>query len=114
MAAKGYPGAYAKGTEIRGLEAAEALDGVQVFHAGTRHDGDRILANGGRVLNVTAPGGTSPRRRRAPTRPSTQDRLAGRLLPPRHRLAGRRARTRLTKHAAAATLRSSNVPEAGP
>ena len=54
MAAKGYPGAYEKGTEIRGLEKADAAEGVVVFHAGTRADGGRILANGGRVLGVTA------------------------------------------------------------
>ncbi|MBR1218704.1 phosphoribosylamine--glycine ligase [Bradyrhizobium sp. U87765 SZCCT0131] len=56
MAAKGYPGDYAKGTVIEGLDAAAAVDGVEIFHAGTRADGDRILANGGRVLNVTARG----------------------------------------------------------
>lgn len=56
MAANGYPGDYAKGTEIRGLDAATALQGVTLFHAGTRADGARILANGGRVLNVTATG----------------------------------------------------------
>ncbi len=55
MAARGYPGAYAKGSEIKGLEAAGALDGVVVFHAGTRLEDDgRITAQGGRVLNVTA------------------------------------------------------------
>ncbi len=54
MAAKGYPGGYEKGTEIRGLEKADAAEGIVVFHAGTRADGDRILANGGRVLGVTA------------------------------------------------------------
>ena len=54
MAANGYPDAYKKGTEIRGLEAAGKVDGVQVFHAGTKADGTHILANGGRVLNVTA------------------------------------------------------------
>ncbi|RDI57894.1 phosphoribosylamine--glycine ligase [Microvirga subterranea] len=58
MAAKGYPGAVEKGSEIKGIEAAEALDGVIVFHAGTKQDGDRILANGGRVLDVTARGRT--------------------------------------------------------
>jgi phosphoribosylamine--glycine ligase len=56
MAAKGYPGAYEKGTAIEGLDAAAALDGVEIFHAGTRADGGRILANGGRVLNVCASG----------------------------------------------------------
>ena len=54
MAANGYPDAYKKGSEIRGLEAAGKVEGVQVFHAGTKADGARILANGGRVLNVTA------------------------------------------------------------
>jgi phosphoribosylamine--glycine ligase len=56
MAAKGYPGSYAKGTEIRGLDAAARDPGVQIFHAGTRRDGSRILADGGRVLGVTAKG----------------------------------------------------------
>jgi len=55
MAAQGYPGAYAKGDEIRGLDAAAATEGVTLFHAGTKADAEgRILANGGRVLNVTA------------------------------------------------------------
>ncbi len=56
MAAKGYPGAYAKGTEIKGLEEAGADPAVQIFHAGTRREGARILADGGRVLGVTARG----------------------------------------------------------
>ena len=58
MAAEGYPGIYQKGSEIRGLDAAGAIDGVEVFHAGTRRDGNRILADGGRVLSVTARGAT--------------------------------------------------------
>ncbi len=56
MAAKGYPGTHEKGSEIRGLDKAGAMEGVEVFHAGTKADGARILANGGRVLNVTARG----------------------------------------------------------
>ena len=56
VAAKGYPGAVEKGTEIRGLDRAEAQPGVFVFHAGTRTEGGRLVANGGRVLNVTARG----------------------------------------------------------
>lgn len=56
LAAKGYPGTPETGTEIRGLDAAGALDDVEIFHAGTKRDGDRLLANGGRVLNVTALG----------------------------------------------------------
>jgi phosphoribosylamine--glycine ligase len=58
MAAKGYPGAVEKGSEIRGIDRAEELNDVVVFHAGTKQDGDRILAHGGRVLNVTALGST--------------------------------------------------------
>jgi phosphoribosylamine--glycine ligase len=58
MAAKGYPDAYQKGSEIRGLEAAGRVEGVEIFHAGTKADGKRVLANGGRVLNVTAVGPT--------------------------------------------------------
>jgi phosphoribosylamine---glycine ligase len=58
MAAEGYPGPVEKGSAIRGIDDAEALDGVLVFHAGTKQDGDRILADGGRVLNVTALGRT--------------------------------------------------------
>jgi phosphoribosylamine--glycine ligase len=58
MAAKGYPDAYRKGTEILGLEKAAALPDVTVFHAGTKGEDGRILANGGRVLNVTATGKT--------------------------------------------------------
>ena len=54
MATKGYPDSYPKGSEIRGLDAASKVPGVQIFHAGTKADGQRILANGGRVLNVTA------------------------------------------------------------
>jgi phosphoribosylamine--glycine ligase len=58
MAAKGYPGAVEKGSEIRNIDKAEALPDVQVFHAGTKQDGDRLVAQGGRVLNVTALGAT--------------------------------------------------------
>jgi phosphoribosylamine--glycine ligase len=58
MAAQGYPGDYARGSEIRGLDAARAAEGVEIFHAGTRRDGDRLLASGGRVLNVAARGAT--------------------------------------------------------
>ncbi|MDA1089435.1 MAG: phosphoribosylamine--glycine ligase [Proteobacteria bacterium] len=58
IAAEGYPGAYDKGSEIKGLDAAGKLKDVVVFHAGTVEDDGRILANGGRVLNVTALGKT--------------------------------------------------------
>jgi phosphoribosylamine--glycine ligase len=54
LAAKGYPGTPETGTEIRGLDQAEVMPGVVVTHAGTKRDGERLLASGGRVLNVTA------------------------------------------------------------
>ncbi len=58
MAAKGYPGPYAKGSLIEGLDEAAQVEGVEIFHAGTKADGDHIVANGGRVLNVCARGKT--------------------------------------------------------
>jgi phosphoribosylamine--glycine ligase len=58
MAANGYPGSYARGSVIEGLDAAAQVDGVEIFHAGTKHDGGKVLANGGRVLNVSALGKT--------------------------------------------------------
>ncbi len=55
MATKGYPEAYEKGSEIQGVETAEQLEGVKVFHAGTDVAPDgALIAVGGRVLNVTA------------------------------------------------------------
>jgi phosphoribosylamine--glycine ligase len=54
MAAKGYPDAPRKGSVIRGLDAAAEIPGVTIFHAGTAMKDDEIVANGGRVLNVTA------------------------------------------------------------
>jgi phosphoribosylamine--glycine ligase len=56
MAAKGYPGAYEKGSEIRGLEALPEDSMNMVFHAGTARQDGRFVAAGGRVLNVTARG----------------------------------------------------------
>lgn len=59
LASAGYPGAYEKGKVILGIEEAEALDGVTVFHAGTKHNADgELVTNGGRVLNVVALGST--------------------------------------------------------
>ena len=56
LAARGYPGAVVKGSQIRGIEEAGRLPGVTVLYAGTRRDGARLLADGGRVLAVTAIG----------------------------------------------------------
>jgi phosphoribosylamine---glycine ligase len=58
MAAKGYPGSYAKGSLIEGLDAAAEVEGVEIFHAGTVAQNGRILADGGRVLDVSAVGRT--------------------------------------------------------
>src|SRR3981081_1229910 len=66
MGTKGYPGDYGKGSVIEGLDDAAKVEGVEIFHAGTKADGDRILANGGRVLNVCDSGKTvSEAQRRA-------------------------------------------------
>jgi phosphoribosylamine---glycine ligase len=58
MAANGYPGPPQLGSEIKGLDAAAAVEGVEIFHAGTRREGNRYFASGGRVLSVTALGRT--------------------------------------------------------
>jgi phosphoribosylamine---glycine ligase len=58
LATEGYPGDFQKGSVIENIEAADALENVTVFHAGTRTDGEKILSWGGRVLNVTATGRT--------------------------------------------------------
>jgi phosphoribosylamine--glycine ligase len=54
----GYPGPFETGREIGGLGEAAKVEGVQVFHSGTRLEGDKLLTNAGRVLGVTAAGGT--------------------------------------------------------
>ncbi len=56
LASSGYPGSYEKGKPVAGLEAAEALDGVTVFHGGTADRDGRIVTSGGRVLTVVARG----------------------------------------------------------
>ena len=55
LAAKGYPGEVQKGSQINGLDQEFDKD-VEVFHAGTALDGEALVSNGGRVLNVTALG----------------------------------------------------------
>ncbi len=56
LAAKGYPGAPHRGSEIRGIERAGAMPFVVITHAGTRRESEKLLADGGRVLNITALG----------------------------------------------------------
>ena len=66
MATKGYPGDYGKGSVIAGLDEAAKIEGVEIFHAGTALKDGRMVANGGRVLNVCALGKTvSEAQRRA-------------------------------------------------
>jgi phosphoribosylamine--glycine ligase len=56
MATRGYPGSYEKGSEIRGLAEASEITGVEIFHAGTEERDGKIIAVGGRVLNICALG----------------------------------------------------------
>lgn len=63
LTSKGYPGSYEKGKPIRGIEEAEKLEGVTVYHAGTKTIAGELVTNGGRVLNVTAVADTFERAR---------------------------------------------------
>jgi phosphoribosylamine---glycine ligase len=65
MASGGYPGSYAKGKTIRGLEEAARLPNTKVFHAGTAQRDGAVVTNGGRVLGVTAWGKDLPAARDA-------------------------------------------------
>jgi phosphoribosylamine---glycine ligase len=56
LAAKGYPGALVRGSEIHGIERAGAMPFVSITHAGTKREGQKLIADGGRVLNVTGVG----------------------------------------------------------
>jgi phosphoribosylamine--glycine ligase len=56
MVSEGYPGAYETGKPIEGLEEVSAMEDVEVFHAGTREEGGKMVTAGGRVLGVTARG----------------------------------------------------------
>ena len=58
MASGGYPGTFTNGKPISGLDHAEKLPHVKVFHAGTAHSGNQVVTAGGRVLGVTASGPT--------------------------------------------------------
>jgi len=55
LSAKGYPGNYKKGNEIK-LDKLKDIEGINIFHAGTKQEGEKLLSNGGRVLNITAVG----------------------------------------------------------
>ena len=93
MASGGYPGSYATGVPITGLDAVD--EGVEVFHAGTALDDEgQVVTAGGRVLSVVARGRESGRGACDRIRQHRAGQLRGRLLPPRHRAArtGRFAR----------------------
>ncbi len=60
MASAGYPGKYAKGKPIQGLDVVARFPNTKIFHAGTAREGDKIVTNGGRVLGVTAWGKNLP------------------------------------------------------
>jgi phosphoribosylamine--glycine ligase len=64
MASEGYPGSYAKGRAITGLDEAARVPDVKVFHAGTKREEGKVLTDGGRVLGVTALGDTIPSAKR--------------------------------------------------
>lgn len=63
MATKGYPGAYPTGSPINGLEAAAAMPGAAVFHAGTKLQEGQLVSAGGRVLTICATGADLPEAR---------------------------------------------------
>ena len=91
LASGGYPGSYEKGKTITGLDAAAALPGVTVFHAGTALDGDEVVTSGGRVLSVTAIGQTIDEAAERAYAAADQIDFAGKQL---RRDIGHRARTR--------------------
>ena len=87
MAARGYPGDYNRGSRIRGLEVAAEIEGITIFHAGTRIEprpGVRERRACAQRHRLRRHAGRGPRAR---LRRDRSDRLARRLLPPRHRLA---------------------------
>ena len=99
MAARGYPDDPLRGTEIRGLDRAASDPEVKIFHAGTRREGERLIADGGRVLGVTARGKDLASRPRARLPRRRPDRLARRLLPTGYRGAWRALIHRLAAEA---------------
>ena len=58
MASGGYPESYAKGKLITGIADVDAMEGVKIFHAGTKYEGENLVTSGGRVLGITALGDT--------------------------------------------------------
>ena len=88
MATKGYPGDYGKGSVIEGLDDAAKVEGVEIFHAGTKADGDEDSRQWRARAERLRHRQDGHRGAAARLRGGRPDQLAGRLLPPRHRLAG--------------------------
>ena len=85
MASGGYPGKYKKNIPIQGIDAANRMKDVVVFHAGTALKGKEVLATGGRVLGVTALGDTIELAIKKSISGGRQNPMARRALPNRHR-----------------------------
>ena len=91
LASEGYPGAYEKGKVILGIEEAEELEGVTVFHAGTARNADgELVTAGGRVLERGGAGRLVRRRPGEGLRGLQPHQLRGQAVPHRHRQEGRR------------------------
>jgi hypothetical protein len=88
MAAKGYPGDYARGTRIEGLDEAAKVEGVEIFHAGTIARGRGAFSPMAGACSTSAPQAKPSPKRSARLSGGRSHQLAGRFLPPRHRLAG--------------------------
>ena len=88
LASAGYPASASKGDVITGVDAAEALDGVHVIHAGTARDGDDLVTAGGRVLAVVGTGADLAAARDDGVRRCRRRRIRGRPAPHRHRPQG--------------------------
>jgi phosphoribosylamine--glycine ligase len=80
LASRGYPGKYETGLPVAGLDAAASADGVTVFHAGTRRDGERVVTCGGRVLAVSALGRSFAEAREAAYEAAARIRFPGKTL----------------------------------
>ena len=87
LAAAGYPGTPRGGDAISGIEQAEAIEGVAVYHAGTRLEGGRVVTSGGRVLGVTGRGLTLGRGARARIPRGRAHPFLGDAVSARHRCA---------------------------
>ena len=91
MAAKGYPGNYGKGSVIEGLDDAAQVEGVEIFHAGTKAEAASASSPMAGACSMSARSGKTVREAQTRAYAAVDRSLAGRLLPPRYRLARDRA-----------------------